>query len=368
MNGLSTPRQVMDALNVLHNYRLRVTVDRKLEFAPQPDKPIYRIGQWSGADFKDASKNSGDEIYNQSIIEGTGPDGNAVRVRRYAGQLPDLPLGAAVPSIPNASFGSNTSGWIATAGTTLTRDTSVFDSSPASMRWNNVSGTISSFIDASFTGTFKRGVTYVLEWSERTNGATDYSAETWLGDVPLLTFLSDTGAWAQRRLAWTPSQDVAVARFRLWYPVILQTYWIDSLRLSEVRPTLPDRRGFTRTHITSMSQAIVPEISQQIADTFLQTHKRTPLKGDITVKGRHGVRRMLGDATVPPSELLLHTGELVHLSDQVDPDTGAVGRDAPIDSVTWNADEDTASVSLDAQRDNLAALLARYDLVAGNGR
>lgn len=380
------PREAMEAANTLHNYTLKVLVDGRVKLAPLPDKPLFRVGAWSGADYKDASKNSGEDIYNRSIVKGTGADGAPCKVSRYASQQPDVLLEQlSTPAFPNPSFTTNTSGWTVVGGT-FDRLTADFDTSPAcAVVWRGLGGVpTSGDVETTLSGTFEAGIVYVIQARIQGIGAAPQVPYVMhlktSGGAPLTPFATEyivpsspggggTGPWFTKRISFTPGSDLTGVKLRVAVPILDAGYalGIDSFEIYRSQTVLPDRRTFIRSHVHSMSQAIIPEIAQQIADTFLATHKRTPLKGDITVKGRGGVRRYLGDASVPPSELLIHTGELVHLAHQVDPGSGALGRDAPIDSVTWSEDDDTAAVSLDSQRDNLAALLARYDLVAGNG-
>jgi hypothetical protein len=362
MTGHRTPREAWEAANALHNYHLGVRVDRKVEFRPQPSVPMFRVGAWGGAEFNDASKNSVEDIYNKSIVKGTGPDGTPITVNRRA------PLRRADPQPTNGSFATSTTGWTATVGS-LTRDTAVFASSPASGRITT-SGDIALVRTSSWTEPLRAGRTYELRLRlRRTAHLSSGSVFVSAGPSSFFIPVSDISTSAFVEFSLTlPGTGVAteVLIYNEGVASNQDILYVDDVELWE-GSTVVDRRDFTRAHVTSMSQAIIPEIGEQIADAFLSTHKRAPLKGDISIKGRDGVRRYLGDASVHPSELLLHCGELIHLSDEIDPDTGHLGRDAPIDAVTWSEDDDTAAISLDAQRDNLAAVIARYDLVAGQG-
>jgi hypothetical protein len=356
------PREMMDAVNVLHNYKLKVREDLRLEFGPLPTVPKFRVGAWSGADFKDASKNSGDEIFNRDLVKGTGADGGPLKISRLA---PRDALAAAQPT--NPGFEIDTSDWSVAAGT-LTRDTTVFASGVASGRvTSNVAGSF-RLNPNQLVAAARPGRHYEMRVRlRRTSAVSEIRVRTEGADVLLSASEVSTSGFTEIAIpfvALTTGPTLTVSQGRAPATPSTTVLYIDEVQLWE-GSTLVDRRGFTRTHVDAMSQALVTDVGQQIADTFLATHRRTPLKGDITAKGRGGVRRWLGDASVPPSELLIHTGEIVHLANQVDPDTGALGRDAPMDSVTWGEDEDTASVTLDAQRDNLAALVARYALVGG---
>ena len=79
------------------------------------------------------SANSGDEIYNRVVVEGTGPDGSPLRVERrttdHAGETFDYKA-KAQPT--NPSFDVDASGWAGTGTATVSRHTADFNSSPAS--------------------------------------------------------------------------------------------------------------------------------------------------------------------------------------------------------------------------------------------
>ena len=83
--GGRSPREYITAVNSYHNYVSKVGPGRKFIFSPRPATPSTVVGNWGGSAFSDASANSGDEIYSKVVIEGTGPDGQAVRSFRYAG-------------------------------------------------------------------------------------------------------------------------------------------------------------------------------------------------------------------------------------------------------------------------------------------
>jgi hypothetical protein len=141
---------------------------------------------------------------------------------------------------------------------------------------------------------------------------------------------------------------------------------IDSLVLSAAKPTLVDRRGFRRTHILPINAALTTELGQQIGDVWLAAHKTTPLRGTVKVTGDSAVRHILTGQSIPPSQLLLRTGDMLRLSHRVDPDTGGQGRDGRIAEVTWRPADDAADVALDNARTSVDALLERLAVVVGS--
>lgn len=305
--------------------------------------------------FKDASKNSGREIYNRALVRGSGPAGEQLRVERYASQQPGVP-GMLLSVFTNPDFAVDASGWTATGGSTITRD------APGQFgRWSAI--TSGDTLETTLSGTFRKGTVYRLTWEHNSNGnkavvrfgsATDYAESA-----------VETGVVT---MVWIPKTDVTAPKVLFTVPVpSLGDLLIDTFRVEAVRPTLLDRRGQVRTRVTSMSQAINLAVGQQIADKFLQSHTRAPLKGTLDVFGR-GVRRYLGDAPVDPAELLLYTAELIHLGDQIDPDLGTIGRDGVIDSVTYYGEDERTEIAIDNTRGNFESAVERYAVVAGSGR
>ena len=163
------------------------------------------------------------------------------------------------------------------------------------------------------------------------------------------------------------SENEIIARLSRLFPRIGDDAAVlDDLVITTAKPTLVDRRGFRRTKVIQMSSAITATEGNQLADIFLQAHMTTPFKGAVTAHPA-AVRRVLGGQPVHPSQLLLHTQELLRLSHLTDPDTGGVGRDGTIAEVAYTHKDQKAQVTLDDKRGNFDALLARLAVVQSVG-
>ena len=147
-------------------------------------------------------------------------------------------------SFTNPTFDTNTTSW--TAGTsTITRDTSVFDSSPASGRWDNTGASnavdFGDSITTTMNGTFVAGVTYTITWKMR------FSAGGWLygyfGDLSTSNYaFKDTivtpaaNTWNAYTMDWTPTSNVTTAQFsindRSSFFGLSSYYWIDSFTVT----------------------------------------------------------------------------------------------------------------------------------------
>jgi hypothetical protein len=82
MQGARTPREMINNANIYHNYITKIDAARRMVFGPQPSRPIYEVGSWSGMTVDDMSSNSGSEIYSRVRVEATDPAGQPVRVVR----------------------------------------------------------------------------------------------------------------------------------------------------------------------------------------------------------------------------------------------------------------------------------------------
>lgn len=377
-----TPGEIADAVNAAHDNVLKIQQPgRRPIFRAQPAVPILRAGPWPGSAFKDSSRNSGREIYNKAVVRGQGPAGEQLRIERDAAS--PTTSGAPQPSNPTAQ--TDTAGW-STLGGPPVRDTSIFDTSPASFRVDIPGGASPAFNVMWQALPLIPGTKFRAMVRAR-GGATvtlvGLELAVYRGDIMHTEDVAaaaehpnpDESVWATLVTPWFRAAELPAGQnYELRGRVenvggVATSGWFDDFWIETIdEPTIIDRRGFTRSKAHSMTQAINAAIGDQIAERFLATKARSPLKGELTVTGRGGVRRYLGDAAVEPAELLLYTNELVHLADQIDPDLGTIGRDGVIAAVTYNGDDERADVAIDNQRDNFEAVVERYQVVAGAGR
>ena len=362
LSKASTPREAIEAANAYHNWIAKLLTGRRFQFRERPTDPLLEIGAWSGADLEDTSANAGAEIYNRALIEATGADGSPLDVERAASQQPGvMPVAISSPSPDNPSFTTNAASWSALTGS-ITRDTGNYHSEPAGGRWNTGTG---DALTETFSGTFQKGAIYALTF--------------WLHSGPVLTATfgvaadnvsarNTEGVWAPLTLVWTPLATCTGVTLVLKAVSGSSGYvlYVDDLTLTVTAPTLVDRRGFRRTKVIQMSSAITPVEGNQLADIFLQAHMTTPFKGSATVTPG-GVRTVLGGQPVHPSQLGLHTQELLRLSHLTDPDTGGIGRDGTIAECTYTHKDQKAAVVLDNKRANFDALLSRLAVVQSVG-
>ncbi|HET6502098.1 MAG TPA: hypothetical protein VFG87_15185 [Amycolatopsis sp.] len=378
LDGQHTPREIIQAANAVHDYQAKIDVYGRMVFNPRPSTARVEIGAWPGSVFDDASANSGDDIYNLVVTEGTGPDKQALSVTRTAGQAVGAPLETiSSPAPGNPSFAVDASTWTASSPALITRNTTAgqFDTAPAAGRWDRApTGTgipveLGDTLTETFTGTFRAGTLYVLSiWFGTPGPMQGSGANVTFGTASDFA----TARWGQaagvfaHSISWVPAADRTSVTLQIM--TTARTVWlVDSLVLQVAKPTLVDRRGFRRTHILPVTTSLNTALGQQIGDTWLKSHKTTPLKGTVQLTGDCACREILTGAGIPPGRLLTMTGELLRLSHRVDPDTGGHGRDGRIAEVTYTPETDIAVVAIDSRRTSHEALLERLAVVVGSG-
>ena len=374
-----TPRAVWEAVDAFEDRYKKITVDKVPVYKAKPTYPEVEVGAWSGMEFEDSAANSGDDVYSRVIVTGDQPDGTPLRITRsQAQQTGALYTAVSSPAFTNPGFETNTTGWTATSST-ITRDTAVFDAGVASGRWDNTGASDNldsdDTIAATLTGTFRAGVTYLIQWRMRASTNTTSWLNVTLGTATdsTYTYAIDTpaGSFKTHQIAWTPTTTVTSGVALTLTNVILRFgvyYYIDECSVKTSTQTIVDRRGFQRTKQLSTSFMLTAAAAKQIADKWLLSHKTTPFKGKAKLTGNDAIRDITSGRPVAPEQMLLRTGELIRFSDRIDPDTGAQGRDGKIVEASYKVDDNSVELTIDSSRAGFEALLNRLGVVLGQMR
>lgn len=381
MSKRMTPREVIEAVNAYHNWVTMIDLYDRIVFEPLPKAPLLEIGAWSGEDIEDASAGDGSEIYNRAVATGSGPDGAIIEVERAAADVA-LANGAEGKSasgvaMKNSSFAANKEHWSIAYGTgTLTRDTTVYDTSPASLKVELSTSFVMLWGETE--GTFHAGTPYTV--SVRIKGSSGWATECWLvfGEYATVWGAGPAGlsvggkitsstSWQTLSVTWVPKEDCSTAVLDISLATgPATTLWVDSVEITAIEPTVVDRRGFQRTKTIEVSSAVTEAECQKLADTFLSGHMTTPYKGDVKAWPTD-VRKVLSGQTVHPSQHGIYINELLRVSHAIDPDTGGVGRDGRLAGVSYEHASQGTGVSLDSRTDNFDAMLQRLAVVQGVG-
>jgi hypothetical protein len=148
--------------------------------------------------------------------------------------------------------------------------------------------------------------------------------------------------------------------WRLFLPFGTVGLWVDQVVIYQPVPTLLDRIGRIRTASVPISNTLTAAAASQLGDTYLGQHTKAAFKGAWTVSNSAMIAATTSGTHIHPSTLLLDANALVRFDHLVDPDSGNLGRDGQIASVSYDATKRLATVAIDDTRDNFDALLARF--------
>jgi hypothetical protein len=389
-----TARAHIEAVNAVHLWRTKMLIGRKLLYAPQAT--AVRLAAGANIAFQDASANDGEEIYNKVILEGQNAIGEDIRSTMTAGELYRLTAPASelgVPQFlnPGGETAPTEAQWSPLkegSSTTLSQDaTHVFAGSHA-IKWQPVASGESELHAHLTAGKFIQGRTYRITFAAWCaianpvysigfgfNAGSFFTNTSDAATVGSAFFIGNTapfkpGQWTQVELAWTPKRTYSSAEVELHLGHSAanphEPIWFDELSVEEVQATLVEKQGFSRSKVLSAGSNIDLPTASALASAFLQSSSITPFRGSFVAANEGDVTRQPGGELVHPSELLLMTGELIRIP-RINPDTGAWGRDGKIATVTYDAEKQEATVTIDDDRQNLQALIARMAVVSGGG-
>lgn len=379
MPGASrTPREAWEGVNAYHDYRSQIAIGRIPVYEPRPSVAEIEVGNWSAMEADGITPQNDEQIYNHAIVTYTATDGTLCEVQCFAdGQLDRL----GVDQVANPSADVNATGWTPLLGT-LTRDTGTYDSPPASFSVAAAAGGSGAAQSATVSQPIIKGRRYRLTVRIRRTAALTGNLTIAVpgaaGTVRVL--LGDelaavpTGSFTPINLDWIAKADAAS------YAVLISGFgpgagavdllWFDTVELGRVVATLVDRQGFVRTEELQVRVPLPSDgiAAAMIGDAFLRAHGRTAFKGPVKLTGDHSVRHVLTGVPIPLERLGFYTHKLLRFSDRLDPDTGAHGRDAQIEQVTYDPKTNEATVTLDQQRAGFEALMERLYVVTGGDR
>lgn len=383
------PRENIDALNAYHGWQFKINENRQPVYRALPDAPIVETGAWAGADFQDASANSGTDVFSHAHVTAQAADNSELSLK--VGQSPTT-FEVVKGLVTNPSADTNVTGWrVMASGLTLARVSTLgyYVTPPASFEIFGPTST-NPFggmqLDVSAPGllsgfTFKQGKTYRLTATMMASGSsTPYTTQPGMFFGSSVSAFPTTvtgnggapGVFNTYTLDWTPTKDwdssLINATIFFQTPTTLGTaqhitVYIDDVYIFEsVDPTLAGRWNFQRTTLLPISAKMTTAACIQIADTYLDLHRTSPFKGSLTAQAG-GLRDARSGDSVHPSRALTMTQELIRFSHIIDPDTGGLGRHGRIATVTYTHSNQQASIDIDSTRKGFEALLSRVGIL-----
>lgn len=376
MTAPRTPRQVWEAVDSFEDRMKKIDARRRPVYTAKPAAAEVEVGAFTAMTFEDSAANDGGEVYSRVTVVGEQPDSTALRVTREQSEQPTARRTVSAIQPANPGFETNTSGWTANTST-ITRTTTAgqFASGSAGGRWDNTGADDALGIGDYLTltgfagGTFLKGRTYVCAVKLKSEELGQIRLEFGFAGPAAGTKTGlFAGGFTEVTVPWTPAADYDASSVSLTITSLAGTarYYIDDVTVYEVAPTIVNRRRFRRAKTLDIGFQLTQSAAQQIADKWLAAHQRTPSKGTLKLTGP--ARHILTGQPVQPEALLDKTDHLIRLSDRIDPDTGAVGRDVRIAEVSVRPETREATVQLDSTRGGFDALLSRLEVVLGQGR
>jgi hypothetical protein len=381
-DGFRTPREVIEQANAYHGWIARVGADRELTFKPVPTVPRFEIGSWSGYEFQDQAATTSEDIYTRVIVEATGPDGNQLRVIRSAAMLADaVRTSYPASTLSNAQKASIVVQAITPPDVTPTA-TTITAKDGASI---NINGVFRAGVTYQFSGTIGQSTGDNIQVQIGTGGYTTVAIPSGY-DVTASTLDTQTvgtdnvtgfqfSANASNALSqaipftatWTPTVDQDYSSSSVTAAGLISVsgtgggipFTLSNFKVQILGTNLAERRGVRRTYALAAPGTQTTTTLAAIGDAWLWQHLRAQFRGNVTVTGSTAIRQYSTGDAVHPSRMLLEAGELIRLSDRLDPDTGGLGRGARITAVTYDHDAQFATLELDNRRDNLQTFLNR---------
>lgn len=379
----TTPREAMTRANDYMGWLLKVDQRRRVVYRARSDRAgLETSTARDGVAFQDTSVNSGRETYNKVVVRGTSGSGEPLSIVRYAANLP----GAAQDTVnvgqpPNPSADVDATGWTRTSAQgALTRTTAAgeFFSGPGGFKMANTTSTDEVVFETpSVVTTLKKGGQYRLDANVKIDPFVKVLTVTIILAPSGRTFTIDVsrGAaiveWRQETIQWAQETDDTSYKIRLngltkpggggsgpTGPI----GFFDDFKVGRTVLTEPDKRGFLRTKELQVAVPTDLVAMAALGDAYLQRLATIGMSGSLTVAAEDGVKTTVGGRPVPPDELGLYTGELLQISNLIDPMTGALGRAGIINQVS--VADGVATVALSSSRGNFEALMARMAVTA----
>lgn len=177
--------------------------------------------------------------------------------------------------------------------------------------------------------------------------------------------LVEVGSWSQHTF-----RDSSTSREPIASGVFVEGQGADGELIEVTRSstinTLPQRQGYNKRNSLPIESAVTTALANQMGDVYLASHQTSPFKGEQVVQGWGDARSVTTGHPVHAFHMLRYSEEMMRFGDRIDPDTGAIGRDGRIKSITYNADTEESTITIDNESRRFEALAARMAAVVGS--
>lgn len=378
-------RELIDAANAVHDFQWGVRPGRRVFAKFRPTSATLGTSS-QRSKFRDATLHSAAEVVSKAVAQGTGPDGQPLRVVDYGAPAAVAVPNASADSADFSAWAAALSGGGANAASVL-RATGTSHSAPASFLLSAEvhagTGTVLGTWDLDTGVTFHPGRVYTVTLAYRMTGTDLFWLTTPGGAAVIGAPGADNAFGGLKYTGWTKDDTWRVVTVTwtqtLREPGILrlmrkmtapgagystESFYVDSIELVGPPASVPARRGFDKSKTLSVSQRATTPILRRLAQLYLSNHQATPMKGDLTA-APGTVDDLASASPVDVASLLNRCGEFVRIDDRADEVGGRAIREGRLVTVTYSHQQMTSGCSLDNQRGGFDVLLARYGVKAG---
>lgn len=373
-----TPREMIDSANSIRQARIRIRADRRAEMDALPTAPAWQVSK-VGSNLSGGGASS-QGMANATLITGQDALGRPFIQKR--GSYDALGATATLEELTQADVGASDTPWwefneeppTDWAGSLLGGHRigdgvfTMFTDPPGDR------GEAQSVSFLKLGEDFKVGAEYLL------NLRAGFPADSSLEGVPffariyiygrnyrVLSRIVPINAPDTDEVVW-PIDFVAVDPWMHLYIVAgvssvstteLDSFFFKGLDLSLVKDaTLLDRRGVRRTISVQIEGEATQDKADALAKAQLTDVTRVVFRGSITCSA-YSIEPFGGGVPVENAHLLSRTGDMIRLLDEIDPVTGAAGRNARIVGVSFDAESGSVTLELDSTRHDLEKVQAQ---------
>jgi len=367
--GFKYGSELIEAANAYHGYKFLLSPNAIPIpiFEPQDSVHSFVVGAQDDYKFSDPSRNDGRSVFSRVISEFTGTDG-----------IPDYSEAASTgatwargnAAINDGGFEGSMTNWsfytAGFAGLAANKSAVHFQSGIYGMAIP-VNDILTGLISAAKVNKRYRVSFYAKSVAASDTikfGSDGYPTPTgFLGDVNVAykSFNIVSSGWTLCQMEFTNSAEFTrspIQSTSIDFSVGGSTgvVYVDSFEVEEVMGNVVNRRGFQRTKLAPISSRSTSAYASGIAALELGNSNYPPLQGKLELAGT--IRSANGD-NVPVSRIPSAMGKIILLEQFKDPNTGAVGRKAPIKQAEYNEAENKVMIDLDDNNDFISNLKNR---------
>lgn len=359
--GFKYGSELIENANAFHGYKFLLTPNAVPVpiFEPQDSVHSFVVGAQDDYKFSDPSRNDGRSVFSRVISEYTGTDG----VPDYA-EASGTTWGKGDAFIGDGGFESTMTTWnFYSSVPPVASSEKVSTPTPQAGSWC-LRIPLGSILQGLAQG-LKPGKKYKISFYCRSQAvsSTAVLSPVYPGSTNDLTFSVNNAGWTLCEGVFTAATgtqwaagSTGLRSFSVRDLSGTGHLYVDSFDIEEVIGNVVNRRGFQRTALRPISARSTAAAASALATLDLSEMNYPPLKGKLELSG--SIRGANNDK-IPVSRIPSSMGKIVLLEQFKDPNTGAVGRKAPIKQAEYIEAEDKVTIDLDDNNNFISNLKNR---------